>query len=145
MALTRHHTATVLIVHENRVLLHKHKTLNILLPVGGHIDDNELPEETAIREVFEETGLKVKLYQPDQVAFSDIRCLIKPVHNLLIQITEDHYHIDWVYYAISESNIIAPQDNESEQINWYSAQDMESLEMPENVKIMALEALRIFR
>ena len=39
----RHFTVSVYVVHHNRVLLHKHKKANILLPVGGHIDLNELP------------------------------------------------------------------------------------------------------
>ncbi len=143
MALTRHHTATVLIVHKNKVLLHKHNRLKILLPVGGHINDNELPEEAAIREAFEETGLQIELYQTDQVTFTDTRCLIRPVHNLLIPISEDHHHIDWVYYAMSESDIIVPQDGESEQIDWFSIQDLESVEMPENIRVMAQEALQI--
>ena len=64
MEITRHFTATVLIVHHNRVLLHRHKKFGSLLPVGGHIDRNELPEETALRKAKEEAGLDIELYNP---------------------------------------------------------------------------------
>ena len=44
MEITRHFTATTVIVHKNKVLLHLHKKLGIWIPVGGHIDRDELPE-----------------------------------------------------------------------------------------------------
>ncbi len=38
-----------------------HRKLKKWLPPGGHIDPNEMPSETAIREAFEETGLEIEL------------------------------------------------------------------------------------
>ncbi|MDQ3076050.1 MAG: NUDIX hydrolase [bacterium] len=44
---------------------------------GGHIDKGESPENTAIRETFEETGVHVK--NPKLVAYSKITChKVKP-------------------------------------------------------------------
>lgn len=45
MELSRSITATVYIVKENKVLLHRHKKYNTLFPVGGHIKSDELPEQ----------------------------------------------------------------------------------------------------
>ena len=43
------------------VLLMYNRKLNKWLQPGGHIEGLELPSETVIREVFEETGVKIKL------------------------------------------------------------------------------------
>src|SRR3989344_2869084 len=54
-------TTSIYIVYEHKVLLHKHKKLHIWLPPGGHIELDEDPNEAAIREAKEETGLDVEL------------------------------------------------------------------------------------
>ena len=44
-----------------KVLLMYNKKLNKWLQPGGHIEGKETPEETAIRETYEETGIKIKI------------------------------------------------------------------------------------
>lgn len=46
----RHFTVSIFIVCKDRVLLHLHKKSKKILPLGGHIEINELPEEACIRE-----------------------------------------------------------------------------------------------
>ncbi len=82
----RHFTVSVFIVHKDKVLLHLHKKAKKILPLGGHIEVNELPEEACIREAKEESGLEINL---------------------------NHYHIDFVYYATTESFETMPADGES--------------------------------
>ena len=53
-------TATAFLIHQERILLVKHKKLNIWLAPGGHVEIDELPHVTAERECFEETGLTVR-------------------------------------------------------------------------------------
>ena len=52
-----HITASGLVIRENKVLLIFHPYIKKWFQPGGHIDEGELPIETAIREVYEETGL----------------------------------------------------------------------------------------
>src|SRR3712207_2453622 len=52
----RHFTVAVFVVWEGMVLLHLHRKLGMWLPPGGHIERDELPDNAAIREVYEETG-----------------------------------------------------------------------------------------
>lgn len=59
MEITKHFTATAIIVHDNKALLHLHKKLNIWLPMEGHIDRDELPQDAVLREVKEECGLDI--------------------------------------------------------------------------------------
>ena len=55
--------------HEKKLLLLKQERSKFWLLPGGHIEDNELPHEAAIREVLEETGLTIELLQkPDEKA-----------------------------------------------------------------------------
>lgn len=55
--MTRRFTASVFPVFNGKVLLIKHKKLDMWLPPGGKLEPNETPFEAAERELFEETGL----------------------------------------------------------------------------------------
>ena len=59
--ITRDFTATTFVVEGDSTLLLWHNKVEAWLPPGGHIDPGELPEEAAVREVAEETGLRVEL------------------------------------------------------------------------------------
>ena len=146
MEVTRHFTATVFIVHAGCVLLHYHKRQKKILPVGGHIDRDELPEETAVREAREEAGLDITLYQPDPTEdfqMQEVRGLIKPAHMLLETINPYHEHIDAIFYATTDTDELKPQDGESEDLKWYSKEDLQQKDIPNDVRVLALEALSL--
>ena len=100
--LTRDFTVAIFVVWQKQVLLHTHPKLGLVLPPGGHIEKNELPDEAAIRETLEETGLGIKLmgelapYSPEQGAPVP---LIRPRGIQLEQINSGHEHIDLIYLA----------------------------------------------
>ena len=54
-------TIAAYIVFENKVLLIHHKKLERWLPIGGHIELDETPEDALYREIQEECGLKVEI------------------------------------------------------------------------------------
>jgi 8-oxo-dGTP pyrophosphatase MutT (NUDIX family) len=149
MEITRHFTATTFIVYNNRTLLHLHKKLGIWLPVGGHIDRDELPTEAALREVAEEAGLPVQLYQPEsEINFDDGTLhLHRPIHLLLENINPFHQHIDFVYYATAETDELNPLLGETSNLRWFTKEelqgDLSSWKMPANARILALEALAV--
>ena len=66
----------------DKVLLVLHKKLGLWLPVGGHIDDDELPDDAVKREIFEETNLKVKVLNiPSlRVEGNAVKVLCTPFH-----------------------------------------------------------------
>ena len=91
--ITRDFTVATFVVHAGRVLLLYHRSLAMWLPPGGHIDPHELPDEAAVREVVEETGIDVVL--TGRPAFDDDdpaspRQLIRPEGIQLEQITPTH-------------------------------------------------------
>ena len=58
-----HFCASAFVINplNKKILLVKHHLFNKWVQPGGHIEENELPEEAAIREVYEETGVKITL------------------------------------------------------------------------------------
>ena len=50
----------VLVVFEDKIILVKHWYNNLYVVPGGGIKKTETPEQAAVREVFEETGIKIK-------------------------------------------------------------------------------------
>jgi 8-oxo-dGTP pyrophosphatase MutT (NUDIX family) len=139
--ITRHFTSTVLIVHRNKVLLHRHKKRGSLLPVGGHVDRDELPQETALREAMEEAGLEITLHDADTLRFGDVQVLVRPAHMLLVNMNPYHQHIDFIFYATAATDQVQPLDGESAQLFWYTRDEVLAAPMPENVRGLALEAL----
>ena len=147
----RHFTVSVYVVHNNRVLLHKHKRAKILLPVGGHIEQNELPEEAAIREVWEEAGIIIELYDLDSLKGQNVdtereKILINPAHTIWGEIEKGHEHIDFVFYAKSISEKLKPGEDESDTLEWYSESELESIRevLLKDVYLMAKEAINIY-
>lgn len=45
-----------------RILLVDHKKIKKLIPIGGHVEENEIPDECLVREIIEETGLSIKKF-----------------------------------------------------------------------------------
>ena len=54
-------TVAIFVVHDAKVLIIHHRKLDKWLPLGGHIELDEDPEQAALREAREESGLDVEL------------------------------------------------------------------------------------
>jgi 8-oxo-dGTP pyrophosphatase MutT (NUDIX family) len=145
MSIIREYTSTVFVVHNDKVLMHPHKNLGIWLPPGGHLLPNELPEEAAIREVREETGLEVSLWQaPRSFYFDDNRLLVEPVCTQLIILRPDYHLIDFDFFAETTTDQLPPGFEESTNLRWISRDAIATLKTLENVKILAYQALDTF-
>jgi len=136
-----HFTATGVVFNpDGKVLMIKHKKLGVWLPPGGHIDDNELPCDAVVREIFEETGVTAKVISiSDGIGIgSDVHCkeLSLPFTILLenIEGTWQHNHIDLVYLCEAESDDLTKNEFETDGIGWFSPEDAMKLDTYENVQ-----------
>lgn len=151
METTRHFTATVYIVHDGAVALHRHDRLGIRIPPGGHVDRDELPHEAGLREVREETGLDAELLDDTEpVAAPDGEALPDPRHQMLydINVHEDgtvgHQHIDHVYYATVDSRTVDPDGDDeagADVWTWYDADELRASDVDADTVQFALEAI----
>jgi 8-oxo-dGTP pyrophosphatase MutT (NUDIX family) len=142
----RHFTVAVFVVHDGCVLLHFHRKLGKWLPPGGHIEDNELPDEAALREVLEETGIRARLVGGRGLRIDTPRQLVIPAGIQVEAIYPGHEHIDLVYFAVPDpsdlrSAEIDPQLAESDQVAWYPAADLARLGATDEIQAWARRAL----
>lgn len=138
---TRDFTATTFVVSRGRALLLWHNKMKAWLPPGGHIDENELPEDAARREVLEECGLEVELLDAPAGPWGQVRVLHTPVCVLLEDIEPGHQHIDLIYFGRSRSEEVKVNPREAADHRWFSAADLNSPEVAEDIRILGLRAL----
>ena len=104
MTLVRHFTATAFVVHDDSVALHWHPKVKAWLPPGGHIEENEDPVQAAIREVYEETGLRAEVVPTSEVIELDYPTQVLPPFTIMVEDIDDpvqgfHHHIDMIYFC----------------------------------------------
>ncbi len=124
-------TVALLIVHENRVLLVHHRKLGKWLPIGGHIELDEDPEQAALREGFEETGLNLELVGERPPTTEDgTRALIAPRFLDIHRISATHEHIGMIYLARVRGGQLTLAAAEHHDIRWVSEAELDSLQPP---------------
>jgi 8-oxo-dGTP pyrophosphatase MutT (NUDIX family) len=142
MTITRDWAATTFVVHKERTLLLHHRKLNKWLPPGGHIDPHELPDLAALREVEEETGLKVALVDPG-APLGEVRRLAQPLCILLETIGPDHEHIDLIYVATVLAGEVLHAPREVHAWRWYSAEELDAPEVAADVRELGRQAIAL--
>lgn len=145
---SRDFTVAVFVIHDDRVLLHKHKKLGLWLPPGGHIEPDELPDEAALREVEEESGLVVELIGERGVDVDDPEAplqLVRPEGIQLENISPGHQHIDLIYFArpVNAAPGLLPEVLEG--MRWLREDEFPTIELTDEVASWARRALGTFR
>jgi 8-oxo-dGTP pyrophosphatase MutT (NUDIX family) len=134
---TRHFTATGFVVNGDSTLLHWHKKVQEWLPPGGHVDPNEDPVQTTLREIKEETGFDVEIVptQPELI-IGNLEQVAAP-HSIMIEDVVDkkhgeHQHIDHIYFtrllgdASSPAGELSADHQETTKWLWASLADLQN-------------------
>jgi len=131
----RHFCASAFIINpiNKKILLVKHKDYDKWLQPGGHIEEDETPEEAAIREVYEETGIKITILGERFPREDD---LVRPLGIQCNRKENGDRHIDIIYYA-KPNDPEAPLkiNDESFDIKWFARNELEQLPVFPDVRI----------
>lgn len=147
-------TVDVVIVYQNKVLLRHHEKYHKWLFPGGHVELHETPEDAAVREAYEETGLRVTLWKPphfEAVPNDNGRELIPPAYMNIHDIPgldHRHQHISLVYFATAKTDVIAPtyEDDRSDAYLWLSTSEIQAHpDVKAQIKYYAMKALEKLR
>lgn len=140
-------TVSLFIVKDRKVLFILHKQLKKWLPIGGHIEPEEDPEQAALREAREESGLDVELVgeRPPLKAEPGFRPLLQPSYMDIHLIREPHWHIGMVYFARVRGGETALNREEHDDIRWMGEGDLDDPEwaLYDNLKFYARKAITI--
>jgi 8-oxo-dGTP pyrophosphatase MutT (NUDIX family) len=139
-------TVAIFVVEDGKVLVIHHRKLNHWLPLGGHIELDEDPEQAALREAREESGLEVELLgERPPTTSPGTRALIAPRFLDIHRINPTHEHIGMIYWArpkvgsarcadrtpqrsVPTRLTLAPEEHHD--IRWCSAGDLDTLQPP---------------
>jgi ADP-ribose pyrophosphatase YjhB (NUDIX family) len=154
-------TACGCLIHDQKILLVKHKKLNMWLNPGGHLESNELPHQAAEREFREETGIKVRAIIDPQWQNSEAsEYLPNPFATNLHWISRENYlsrtqgaavasstkakwsrgceqHLNFIF-LVEPINARAMEttldEKESTEINWFSHAELSRLDLHPNIQ-----------
>lgn len=129
------------------MLIH-HKKLNKWISLGGHIKENETPDETVLREIKEEKGLDASFitleYQKPFMSSYTKYVLQTPVqilHEYIPKYNEKprHVHLDLIYVLQADEQELRSGGEES---RWFTKDELEDLDMYKANKDMCLKLMK---
>lgn len=146
----KHATASVFVFSQDpahpdewRIGLITHPLFQRPMIPGGHVEPHETEEEAALREVAEETGLRVQLVAaPAAPRPPDLpRAVVAPPWWILEQpvpsdnhLAGPHIHVDHLYVAVASEPAVTAPDH---PFAWYSAGELAGLNMFGDTRALA--------
>lgn len=130
----RHFCASAFVINpvDRKILLVHHSGFDRWVQPGGHIENDETPEETVVREVYEETGVRVKLLGERFPREDDF---IRPLGIQKNRGTSGDLHIDITYAAVPLSLDEIEEDEEVDKYGWFSREELDDLNVFPDIKI----------
>ncbi|MDQ3008716.1 MAG: NUDIX domain-containing protein [bacterium] len=152
-------TAAGVLIHQQRVLLIKHKKVGFWLNPGGHVESNELPHRAAEREFWEETAIDVKA-RPYGMMWDnpDSEYVPSPFSTNIHWACQDNYvsrvnnmppteyakkhwkkgceqHLNALYLMEPVGSVVFKENvEETDGIAWFTLKEVENLDTAEQIK-----------
>lgn len=138
------YVTTVFLVHDGKVLFANHPRYGKWVPIGGHIELDEDPEEALFREIKEETGLEAEILseKPDVIPGSDTKLIFRPNYVDVYDANPPHRHIAFIYFARTKSDAFVKSD-EHVEIKWLNLEDLQdpAYDLTPTLKFYAAKAI----
>ena len=132
------------IFHDNKVLLVHHNKLDLWLPVGGHIEKDETPDQALAREIYEETGLKIEILNKNNIPIEKNIKLATPLHvDVHSVVDHDHCCFNYVCKALNPEQLNI--NKELKNFGWFAPEDLNKEYILANVRNIALRAFDIYQ
>lgn len=124
--------ASGILVESGKILLVHHNKFDKWVFPGGHIESDETPNQAAIREFFEETGISCSVLSSGRRAFAgddNDTPLPLPFYMGLAKEGFDVPHVGYYYYMrpLTEITEMRHQKTELFGIEWYKVDDLPHL------------------
>ena len=132
------------IFYKDKLLLIHHRKLGLWLPVGGHIEQNETPDDALLREIKEETGLDAEILNQSKIPIegNSKRNLAIPIH-VNIHSVGDHDHCCF-FYACKTSSDKIKANHEIKSFGWFSKEDLSKPHITADVRNIGLKAFELY-
>ncbi len=134
---------------DNKVLLIYHPKINKWLPVGGHIDENETPEMSIIKEFKEEVGLNIKVVNSGltmSISEPNIRRVQpSPFYSEIHSVGDHNHHCQFFICELIDVNQNVNVDGiEVKEFEWLSKEEVqEKRNIGDDIKNLALIAFEL--
>ena len=137
------------LIKDDKALLVHHKKFDKWTPPGGHIEEDETPNQALIREWKEELNLDIDILPAYESAFSgdtNATPIPMPFHIDLEKEGFDVPHLGYFFYVklLDENHIISIQESEIHNAKWFSKEDLAYLSTFDQVRALAKYAIDHF-
>jgi 8-oxo-dGTP diphosphatase len=135
-----------------RLLMHVHRKLGVLLPVGGHVELTETHWQAIAHEITEESGYtldELSVMQPPLRVRHIGKSVVHPQPVLVNTHTfgpnSDHYHSDLVFlFLATDEPAGEPAAGESTDTRWLTRDQVAASSLPEMYEDTQGTALQLF-
>lgn len=158
------------LIHDQKILLIKHKKMGLWLCPGGHLETNETPHQAAEREFFEETGIRVVAYDPFfHCQLADVQFVPSPIETELHWVSQENYqqrlksnkknqrvqgnllwprgceqHLSFLYLVKAVSSLECHKNTlETDGIAWFTIDELDHLKTHASIKLLMKHSLAI--
>lgn len=129
-----------IVVKRGKILLIFHNKLHKWMYPGGHVEENETPQEAVLRETKEETGYSVSIMGAKPLGLGkNAQALEMPMPSMVLYEdvpykTGRHMHFDFVYFGVAKGRQGRLAKGESTRMMWITEKDISKLDTFGNIK-----------